>query len=166
MPSLPPELVKKLDLKRIRAVADYQFGPGAGEALFPDEVEIVKSRRTGRIKHIYLRGSLLATMRAEDGLLSLTISGAERLSPILGERYKVVITEEAAPFVAEGRSAFAKHIIKADPGIRAGDEVLIVAPDGRLLAVGRAVLSGREMVVFKRGVAVKVRAGVRARRGS
>ena len=166
MPSLPPELVKKLDLKRIRAVADYQFGPGAGEALFPDEVEIVKSRRTGRIKHIYLRGSLLATMRAEDGLLSLTIPGAERLSPILGERYKVVITEEAAPFVAEGRSAFAKHIIKADPGIRAGDEVLIVAPDGRLLAVGRAVLSGREMVVFKRGVAVKVRAGVRARRGS
>jgi len=166
MPSLPPELVKKLDLKRVRAVADYQFGPGAGEALFPDEVEIVKSRRTGRIKHIYLRGSLLATMRAEDGLLSLTISGAERLSPILDERYKVVITEEAAPFVAEGRSAFAKHIIKADPGIRAGDEVLIVAPDGRLLAVGRAVLSGREMVVFKRGVAVKVRAGVRARRGS
>ena len=166
MPSLPPELVKKLDLKRIRAVADYQFGPGAGEALFPDEVDIVKSRRTGRIKHIYLRGSLLATMRAEDGLLSLTISGAERLSPILGERYKVVITEEAAPFVAEGRSAFAKHVIKADPGIRAGDEVLIVAPDGRLLAVGRAVLSGREMVVFKRGVAVKVRAGVRARRGS
>ena len=166
MPSLPPELVKKLDLKRIRAVADYQFGPGAGEALFPDEVEIVKSRRTGRIKHIYLRGSLLATMRAEDGLLSLTISGAERLSPILGERYKVVITEEAAPFVAKGRSAFAKHVIKADPGIRAGDEVLIVAPDGRLLAVGRAVLSGREMVVFKRGVAVKVRAGVRARRGS
>jgi len=166
MPSLPPELVKKLDLKRVRAVADYQFGPGAGEALFPDEVEIVKSRRTGRIKHIYLRGSLLATMRAEDGLLSLTISGAERLSPILGERYKVVITEEAAPFVAEGRSAFAKHIIKADLGIRAGDEVLIVAPDGRLLAVGRAVLSGREMVVFKRGVAVKVRAGVRARRGS
>jgi len=165
MPPLPPELIKKLDLRRVRAIADYQFGPGAGEALFPDDVKIVRSKRTGRIKHVYLSGVLLATVRAEDGLLSLTIAGAERLSPFLGERYKVFVSDEAAPFVAEGRSAFAKHVLKADPEIRAGDEVLVVAPDGRLLAVGRAVLSGREMVIFRRGVAVKVRAGIHARRG-
>jgi len=163
---LPPEFVRALDLRRIRAIADYQFGPGAGEALFPDEVEVVRSRKTGRIRHIYLNGSLLATVRAEDGLLSLTIHGAERLSSFLGERHKVVVSEEAAPFVAEGRSAFAKHVLKADPGIRPGDEVLVVAPDGRLLAVGRAVLSGREMLAFKRGVAVKVRAGVGGGRSS
>ena len=166
MAPLPPELIRELDLRRVRAIADYQFGPGAGKALFPDEVEIIRSKRTGRIKHVYLRGSLLATVRAEDGLLSLTIAGAERLSPFLGERYKVVVSEEAAPFVAEGRSAFAKHVLRADPGIRPGDEVLVVAPDGSLLAVGRAVLSGREMVIFKRGVAVKIRAGIHGGSGS
>ena len=160
MPSLPPELIKKLDLRRVRAIADYQFGPGAGEALFPDRAEIIRSKRTGRVKHVCLDGSLLATIRAEDGLLSLTIAGAKRLSAFLGDRYKVVVSEEAVPFVAKGRSAFAKHVVKADPKIKSGDEVLVVAPDGSLLAVGRAVLSGWEMMAFKRGVAVKIRAGI------
>jgi len=156
------ELARWLDLRRVRAIADYQFGPGAGEALFPEDVQVIRSRRTGRIRHVVgPDGELLATIRASDGLLSLTLQGAKRLLPFLRGRYTVVVSEEAAPFVAEGRSAFAKHILRADPGIRPGDEVLVVDPSGRLLAVGKAVLTGREMLAFKRGVAVKVRAGVR-----
>jgi len=164
MGGVPAEVARALDLMRLRAIADCQFGPGAGQALFPDDVEVVRSRKTGRIKHVRHRGELLATVRAQDGLLALTIHGARRLMGFLGDRHKVVVSEEAAPFVAEGRSAFAKHVLKADPGIRPGDEVLVVGPDGALLAVGRAVLSGPEMVAFKRGVAVRGRAGV-GRRG-
>ncbi len=156
---MDPEVVRELDLRRLRAVADYQFGPGAGEVLFPDEVEVVRSK-TGRIRHVRLRGRLLATLRASDGLLSLTIHGAERLSGFLGRRHKVVVAGEAAPFVAEGKSVFAKHVLEADPEIRPGDEVIVVGPNGRLLAVGKALLSGREMLFFRRGVAVKVRSGV------
>ena len=156
---MDPGLARELDLRRLRAIADYQFGPGAGEALFPDDVEVIRSRRTGRIKHIKLKGALLATVRAQDGLLSLTIHGAKRLLPFLRGRYIVVVSDEAAPFVAEGRSVFAKHVLKADPGIRPGDEVLVVDGAGRLLAGGKAILTGREMTIFKRGVAVKVRAG-------
>ncbi len=47
----------------------------------------------------------------------------------------------------------------ADPGIHAGDEVLVVRASGELLATGAAQLSGREMLAFKYGVAVKVRQG-------
>ena len=154
------ELARELDLRRLRAIADYQFGPGAGKALFPNDVEIVRSRKTGRIRQVKHRGELLATVRASDGLLVLTIHGAKRLLPFLGRRHVVVVSGEAAPFVAQGRSAFAKHILEADPEIRPGDEVLVVDPDGRLLAVGKALLAGPEMMAFKRGVAVKVRAGV------
>ena len=158
------ELVAWLDLRRLRAIADYQFGPGAGEALFPEGVRVVRSKRTGRIRQVLdADGELLATVRAQDGLLALSIRGAERLLPFLRGRYTVVVREDAAPFVAQGRSVFAKHVVKADPGIRPGDEVLVVDPKGRLLAVGKALLTGREMLAFKRGVAVKVRAGVRER---
>ena len=34
-------------LERIRTIADYQFGKGAGRALFPDEVAFIFSR-TGK----------------------------------------------------------------------------------------------------------------------
>ncbi len=67
------------DLRRIRAVAEYQFGPGSGAALFPDDVRIVHSRNTGRIRHIHLGDALLASFRPNDGVFTLTIAAAERL---------------------------------------------------------------------------------------
>ena len=51
-------------------------------------------------------------------------------------------------------------MIHADNRIRAGDEVLVTNQDEVLLAIGKATLSGSEILAFKRGVAVKVRQGV------
>jgi predicted RNA-binding protein (TIGR00451 family) len=70
-----------------------------------------------------------------------------------------MVSEEAAPFVATGKTVFAKHVISADPEIRPAEEVLVVDPGDRLLASGRALLSGEEMMAFKTGVAVVVRRG-------
>jgi len=61
--------------------------------------------------------------------------------------------------VAEGRNVFAKHVVEADPEIRSGDEVIVVDERDILVAVGKAVLSGEEMVAFSRGIAVKTRIG-------
>jgi len=55
---------------------------------------------------------------------------------------------------------FAVHVVSVDDDVRARDEVVVVDGAERILAVGRAVLSGGEMRAFKRGVAVKVRRGV------
>jgi len=147
-------------LEKIRKVADYQLGKGAGEALFPDDVTAVFSRRTGRIRHVYLKGKLLATLRPTDGMFSLAIEGGKRLlRRVNPPRLWVKVLKDAAPFIAEGRSVFAKHVIAADPEIRPQEEVLVTDEDDKLLAVGKAVLTGREMTAFKRGVAVKVRRG-------
>jgi len=54
---------------------------------------------------------------------------------------------------------FAAHVAKADDSIHAKDEVIVVDENGKVLAVGRALLSGSEMKAFKTGVAVKVRHG-------
>jgi predicted RNA-binding protein (TIGR00451 family) len=147
-------------LQKIRSIANYQFGREVGRKLFPKKVRIVYSKRTGRIRHIYLREKMLATLRPTDGLFSLTITGAKRIiEHVKPQRSWVRIQEEAEPFVAKGKSVFAKHVIDADEEIRPQEEVIVVTRKGETLAVGRAVLSGKEMKAFRRGAAVRVRKG-------
>jgi predicted RNA-binding protein (TIGR00451 family) len=148
-------------LAKIRSVADYQFGKDVGVKLFPDTVRILYSKNTGKIRHIYLDETLLATLRPTIGLFSLTIAGAQQLMnkvnpPVLW----VKLEDYAEPFVAKGRSAFAKHVTEADPEIRPQEEVMVINSKNKVLAVGRALLSGREMKAFKKGIAIRVRHGV------
>jgi conserved protein with predicted RNA binding PUA domain len=146
-------------LDRARVIADYQFGKGTGEGLFPDECTFQLSS-TGRMRQVLLSGNRLATLRAQDGRLTLSIQGALRLQQCLAPpAYRVTIREDVAAFIAQGKNAFAKHVTDADPGIRAGDEVLVVQSPDELLATGMALLSGKEMLAFNYGVAVKVRQG-------
>jgi predicted RNA-binding protein (TIGR00451 family) len=148
------------DLRRIRAIADYQFGPGCGAALFPEGVSIERSRNTGRIRFVRSDGTLLASLRPTDGLFALTIAGAERLVPGIGSfGYTVTVTDGVSEFISQGRNVFAKHVVDAGRGIRPGDEVIIVDSKKGVLAVGRALLNREEMLAFGSGVAVKTRRG-------
>jgi predicted RNA-binding protein (TIGR00451 family) len=153
---------KPNDLQKIRSIADYQFGKSVGEKLFPDNVEIVYSKRTGRIRYVYLGKKRLATLRPTNGLFSIAIAGAKRIMDRMDSpRLWIQIQEEAEPFVAKGRSVFARHVIDADVEIRPQEEVFVINGKGEVLAVGRALLNGKEMKAFKRGVAVRVRRGVK-----
>jgi uncharacterized protein with predicted RNA binding PUA domain len=144
---------------RVQIIADFQFGKGAGEALFPEGCEVILSR-TGRVRQITLHGKRLATVRAKDGRFTLGIDGALRLLAALRPpAYRVVASGDVAEFIRQGKNMFAKHVIAADPAIRAGDEVMVVDGEDQLLATGSAVLSGGEMLLFNYGVAVKVRQG-------
>jgi len=147
-------------LRRIRSVADYQFGKGVGAKLFPENVEIVYSKRTGRIRYVYLDSKRLATLRPTDGLFSLSIAGAKRIVKNADStKCFVTVRDDVAKFISKGGDVFAAHVVKADDDIRPKDEVIGVNENGEVLAVGRAVLSGEEMKAFKKGVAVKVRRG-------
>lgn len=151
---------KEFVLEKIRKIADYQFGKGVGEALFPDNVEVVFSRRTGRIKYVYLDGELLVALNPLTGLFTLTLKGARRVFEAMEpKRLWVRVSDEAASFVEGGSDVFAKYIIDFDPEIRPGEEVIIINNSGEVIAVGKSVLSGMEMKSFSRGVAVKVRRG-------
>lgn len=149
-------------LEQLNAVADYQFGRGAGLALFNGKVLVEHSRRTGRVRHAFdAKGYLLATLRAKDGYLALTPHGARRLLlAFKPPRLRVVVRSDLGEFIRQGRNVFAKHVRAADKEIRPESEVLIVNEEDELLGVGKAVLTGREMVVFKTGAAVKTRHGV------
>jgi predicted RNA-binding protein (TIGR00451 family) len=148
-------------LQKIRSVADYQFGRDAGKKLFPDNVRIVYSKNTGKIRHIRLKEELLATLRPTTGLFVLTLAGAKRLvREVKPLRCWVKVHDDAEPFVSKGRSAFAKHVIDADAEIRPHEEAIVINTKNEVLAVGRALLSGKEMKEFSRGMAVRVRRGV------
>ncbi len=144
-------------LKRARMIADLQFGRGAGEALFAESTTFGLSS-TKRLRYLYSGKERIATVRANDGLLTLSLVGAKRLHGFFAApRLRVAVSGEAAPFVATGGNVFARHVIAVDPEIRAGEEVLVVDGQDRLLATGRAVLAPEEMLQIKRGLAVQAR---------
>ena len=88
-------------------------------------------------------------MTPERGMVSLTLEGAEIVAPT---GHGVV---EMTDFELKG-NLFAVGVVSADPGIRIGDEAIIMC-NGEVRGVGVAMMCGREMTDLKRGIAVKVR---------
>lgn len=152
-------------LQKIRSIADYQFGLGIGRILFPQNVTIYFSRKTGRIRHVYFKGKLLATLRPTDSFFSLTLDGARRIVQAKPLRLWVKVQDDVAEFIAEGRSVFAKHVVDCDKEIRPEEEVVVIDSQCKVLASGRAVLTGEEMKAFNHGVAVHVRHGAVRKKG-
>ena len=147
-------------LPALRTAADYQFGPGAGAALFPDaeSVEVFTSTG-GRPRQVKADGERLVTY-ATDGRFTLGLAGGRRLGSALEPPTgRVTVGAESDPHVRDGRNAFARFVRSVDPAVRPGDEVLVVDPEDELLAVGRAELSANGMADFETGVAVSVRDG-------
>ena len=146
-------------IRRVQTIADYQFGGNAGTGLFPKG-----ARSSSRLPGGYARSSLRDPARDRPGLgwqadARYRRSKAPPGTPP-GPGYRVIIREDVAEFVAKGKNMFAKHVVAADPQIRAGDDVIVVAENDRLIACGAAVVSGAEMIAFNYGVAVRVRQGV------
>lgn len=146
--------------RMLRRVAAYQFGSGAGAALFPEGESLSVYRSTsGRPDQVVADAGRLVTYGV-DGRFRLGMAGGKRLQAgLAAPRHRVVLGDESEPYVREGRNAFAKFVQQADQGIRPGDEVLVVHTDGSLLGVGRAELAGAGMQAFDTGMAVFVRDG-------
>ncbi|ELZ28623.1 PUA domain-containing protein [Halorubrum distributum] len=157
-------------LADLRTAADYQFGAGAGEALFPPDDALTVRRSSGGRPRQVIDGDVDDTPGSSegdrlvsygtDGRFTLGLAGGKRIAEALPEpRHRMVVGEESEPFVREGRNAFAKFVTAADDGIRPGDEVLVVDESGAIFGVGRAELSGVEAEALGSGVAVKTRDG-------
>ena len=153
---------QKDDIKKVKAIADYQFGVGAGEALFKGNINIEKSKKTGKIRHIYDGKVLLVNMRASDSFLVLSKEGAKRLHNAMPYPHnRVVVNKDSEPFALDGKSVFCKFVVDCDDDIRSNDEVLIVNEEDKLLAYGKALLGACEIKEFQTGQAIKTRKGMK-----
>ena len=141
----------------IKAIADYQFGPDAGDELFAD----VDLKTKSRYPKLQVRdgdgedddggaGAQLATMVPQYGVLSFTLEGARVWDDSDAPTKRV----EIDGFVPHG-SVLAPGVVDADEDIRVGDEVVVEGP--KAFAVGRAQMFGSEMIESTRGEAVQVR---------
>ncbi|WP_227133393.1 archaeosine synthase subunit alpha [Halorubellus salinus] len=141
----------------VRALADYQFGAGAGDDLFGD------FQVTSRYPKLQIRADepptagddqnaapQLATMVPNYGTLSFTLRGARRWleSDVPTKRVQI------DAFVPHG-SVLAPGVVDADSDIREGDEVVVEGP--KAFAIGRAQMHGDAMVESTRGEACSVR---------
>ncbi len=149
------------NVRKIHAVADVQLGSGAAEALFDGSLELVTSKRTGKVRNVLCDGDHVVSLRASDGLLTLKDAGAIRLHRRLGGMHaRIVMDDEAVPFVRDGKSVFAKFVVDADPGLRPYDEAIVVDENDELIGVGQCRMNRREMLSFQRGMAAKTREGI------
>ena len=158
MNPLPINAVEKLSQH-----VDALFGPGISKAL-PADLQLEFSRRTGRIKNFGIDGKLAATLRT-DGGLALTVFGAQYLLDRTESFVENCVSpvEDAIPFVSEGRSLFCKHVKHCGSNVRVGSDVAIT-DGGKVIAIGVSLLAAPVMKQYKRGVAVKVREGLRGRK--
>ena len=145
-------------LRKLKAVFSYQWGRHVENLADASGLQVVLSRNTGKIRFVKDGEDILFTMVPTTGLLTPTYSGGQRLlSSGINREYIVTMDNEVAEFVADGKSALAKFVKEAHEDLRAGEEVLVVDEAGGLLATGKALLTGKEMMQFSRGAAVQIR---------
>ncbi len=149
------------DVMQVLRTADWQFGLGAGAALTDGKLTAERSRKTGKMRTAALDGEHVLSLRAGDGLFTLKVAGARILHAALpAPANRVVVDDDSVAFNRDGKSVFSKFVLGADPGLRPGDECLVVDRHDNLVAVGRALLNAEEMADFQTGTAVKVREGI------
>ncbi|HIQ03653.1 MAG TPA: pseudouridine synthase [Desulfurococcales archaeon] len=152
-----------LELFILRGIANYQFGCNVGKILIPDNVLLVKSPKTLRIRHVIDENKqIIVTLKPTTFMYVLHLKGGLILHRNFSmPRFRVVIENRVKTFIIEGRSVFCKHVIDVDPNIKAGDEVILVDESDNFIGVGKAKLNAIEMLKFNRGEAVRTRHTIR-----
>ncbi|TFG26889.1 tRNA guanosine(15) transglycosylase TgtA [Candidatus Thorarchaeota archaeon] len=148
----------KWHLRKLKALLTYQWGGNVEDIAAIEGLQVVFSRSTGKIRHVTIEDEIIFTVVPTTGLLTPTFRGGEILLQYkIDDRFIVTMERDAAEFVADGKSALAKFVMNASSKLKAGEEVLVIDEHHQLLGTGRALLSGSEMLIFDRGVAVNVR---------
>ncbi len=132
--------------EELRELASVQFGRTAAERLFARPLRLAGRPWFQRLTDGHQD---LASVREERGLFHLTPAGALRLGDALAR-------VEVEPELSLEGDLFAPGVVRGDPSVRTGDSVGLFR-DGRLAAVGEAVLPGPLLGEVRRGLAVRVR---------
>jgi len=124
---------------RLHGMASYQFN---------SDLDTRGISPRGRFPELFYskKNVQLFSIDTGTGLLRPTFDGWN----LIPEGYRVCIDD----FIPEG-DVLVPGVVSADPGIREGDEVLVIGARAR--ATGRAALPADEMLRSGRGVAVRVR---------
>ena len=139
----------------------------------------MESRRsnTDRMVNVSFDGVHALSPRLKDGGISLTAEGARILYSLndgVPEPFgaastdeendfpgipRVMIAEDAIPFVGNGRNVMHGYITGADSHVTPGQPCVVISEKGELVAHGVPTSTSSEMSCFNKGIAVKIRQG-------
>ena len=151
-----------LGLRKIKAIADYQFGPEITDILFNDEenIRIERSPNTNRIRYVYDKDDLILTLRPTNGFFTLTLPASRKiLRHAPPPKLRAVVLTEISDYIKKGRNVFCKHVVDIDTELRPMDEVIVVNQEDELLAIGRLKIPARDVKFFSSGIAINIRKG-------
>tara|TARA_B100000579_G_scaffold153778_1_gene124956 strand:+ start:3601 stop:5769 length:2169 start_codon:yes stop_codon:yes gene_type:complete len=136
-----------------------------------------RKSKTRRMVNVYSDNLHIISPRLNDGGISLTLNGAQMINDLspgkpihFGVEYegdeldhpgiaKVMIVDDAIPFVGQGKNVMQGYVLGADPHLIPGQPCLVVDSNGELVAHGIPMTTAREMAFLKKGIAVRVRDG-------
>ncbi|NLU46030.1 MAG: phosphoadenosine phosphosulfate reductase family protein [Euryarchaeota archaeon] len=149
------------DIGRIRALIDAGFGEGAGAAMLPEGHPVILNKvpAIDRMDEVLADGHVVGTVRYDPGRgwrFLARLQGAMRLGDRLTRGY-VVCDPGAVRFIQDSKNLMVPGIRDAHPGIRDGDEVIVVDPERNVVATGTARMDAAELTGGGKGVGVKTR---------
>ena len=152
-----------IDLRKVRAISDYQFRFSTTDILFKNEetIRIEYSKNTNKIKYVYDNENLMLSFKPTNGFFTLSAFAAQKVLNYTQKPYlRAIVLSEIAEFIKKGRNVFCKHVVDIDPFLRPLDEVIVVNQEDKLLAVGRLMIPAHYIKTFDTGIAIKVRKGI------
>ncbi|RLG26314.1 phosphoadenosine phosphosulfate reductase [Methanosarcinales archaeon] len=151
------------DIGLINHVTEQQYN----EPLIPRKRLVVLNRAPydDRMDEVIFDGAVMGALRFEvPGTcwkFLPRLEGAARIfnehTDLSSKKGWVIIDQGAAGFIEKGASVLAPGVIDADREIRVDSEVVVLTPNGSVVACGRARMNGDEMITATHGMAVKTR---------
>ena len=167
VPVTPPGDIRpafKFDIEMVRDELDRQFGRGCGAAVIPDGRILLMNRSpsTDRMDEVVMAGRVIGSLVFDIERLEFRFIPRMDLARAIvasgkASRGWIKMDIGAIPSVMKGANALAPGVIDAAKDVAPGDEVLILDPDGKAVAVGPARMPAAEMLKNGKGVAVKTR---------
>ena len=143
------------NVQKLKHTIDVLFGHGVSKTL-PKDIEIIISKKTGRIRNVNHNASLLFTPRTDGGLAITRYCAKLFLKNKKFRENCLEIDAESKPFVEQGRSVFCQHIVSCGRNVRIGSDVPVLYKN-QVVGVGKAVLSTMMILNQQIGVAIKIR---------
>lgn len=144
-------------IERIHAILTFQFSEAVANSLISGHISYRLAR--GDVREVYRDGELILVRRPTDGLFSISIEAGKaikRAEPY--PRFRIVIRGDRE---IRG-SILARDIIEVDPGLKPGDEVVIVDKGDNLVGVGRVRVPPIMLNGLDRGEVARVRRRVKS----
>ena len=151
------------DIDLINQITEQQYN----KPLIRENTLVVLNRAPyeDRMDEVILDGTVMGALRFEvperRWRFLPRLEGAARIfnrdTDLSNKKGWVTIDKGATGFIAKGASVLAPGVIDASREIGIDSEVVVLTPDRRVIACGRARMNGHEMITATHGMAVKTR---------